>query len=234
MNLRYSPTLLALALAISAAGARRTGGLVVGRDLAKLHTSAHQDDGNEKSTDRRRAGSISASVIERVTVDGRSYSYYPDVGILQGGKSLRRLGDVHLNDIGHRSNVDSIGGAYTGLQFRFLEAEMTLKCGTNGTCAPSICNHFANFFNIYSSAASVNSICNGYIDANGKNWTFGGCFPDYLEVPRRQEYMKNLGCQLAKCFDDGGAYGSCYCQAYHSACEKYGDQRLYEVSLNNG
>lgn len=229
MNLRYSPTLLALALAISAAGARRTGGLVVGRDLAKLHNS-HQDDGNEKSTDRQLlAGSISTSVIERATADGRSY--YPDVGILQGGKSLRHLGDVHS---GQRSTVDSIGDAYTGLQLRFLEAEMALKCGTNGTCAPNICNHFANFFNIYSSAASLNTICNGYIDTNGKNWTFGGCFPEYLEVPRLQEYMKNLGCQLAKCFDDGGAYGSCYCQAYHTACEKYGDQRLYEVSLNNG
>lgn len=232
MNLRYSPTLLALVSAISAAGARRTGGLVLGSGLTKLLTP-RQDDGNEKNTNRRHlAGSISTSVIERATVDGRSY--YPDVGILQGGKSLRRLGDVHLHDIGQRSNVDSIGGANTGLQLRFLEAEMALKCGTNGTCAPSICNHFANFFNIYSSAASFNSICNGYIDANGKNWTFGGCFPDYLEVPRLQEYMRNLGCQLAKCFDDGGAYGSCYCQAYHSACEKYGDQRLYEVSLNNG
>ena len=222
MNLRYSPTLLALVLAISAAGARRTGGhVVLGSGLTKLLTS-HQDDGNEKSTNRRRAGSISASVIERATVDGRSY--YPDVGVLQGGKSRRRLG-------GSGQHADSIEGAYAaGLRLRFLEAEAVLKCGTNGTCAPSVCYHLANWHNVYTSAAAFNSICNGYMDTNGRNWTLEGCVGNYPETPNYQMYSMKGICPLAKCVDEGGTYGSCYCQLYNAMCKMYGDERPYVVS----
>ena len=108
------------------------------------------------------------------------------------------------------------------------------RCGMNGTCEPSVCNCVANnrpgggFY----CAAPINAICNGVTDANGTKWGFEGCYRDYPDYPDLQLYTRTVYCELAKCVVDGGTYGSCYCQVYHSLCELFGDVRMYHVSQN--
>jgi len=85
-------------------------------------------------------------------------------------------------------------------------------------------------FSLYAASVELHSICNGYIDSNGKNWTFEGCFRGYPGYPGLQEYLKNGYCQLAQCFADGGSSKTCYCQLYHEACKAYGNERPYNVS----
>jgi hypothetical protein len=36
---------------------------------------------------------------------------------------------------------------------------------------------------------------------------------------------------VVKCLVEGGTYGDCFCQMYHSLCLTYGDERPYQVSL---
>lgn len=79
--------------------------------------------------------------------------------------------------------------------------------------------------------AALNDICNGIVtDANGKQWGFEGCYRDYPDYPDLQLYLKTVYCELAKCLADGGSYGPCYCQGYHSLCDVFGDVRKYHVS----
>ncbi len=75
-----------------------------------------------------------------------------------------------------------------------------------------------------------NSLCYGYTDANGKNWTMEGCW-DLAEYPGLQKYAIVTYCNMSKCIADGGSSGSCYCQLYHSLCQTYGNERPYNVSV---
>lgn len=78
--------------------------------------------------------------------------------------------------------------------------------------------------------APLNDICNGVTDANGKQWGFEGCYRDYPDYPDLQLYFKTAYCEMAKCLVDGGSYGPCSCQMYHSLCDVFGDVRKYDVS----
>ncbi len=105
------------------------------------------------------------------------------------------------------------------------------RCGTNGTCHPSICNCNVNYGGSkYECATSFNDLCIGITDANGKIWGFEGCYRDYPDYPDFQAYHKTIYCDVAKCFVNGGSYGSCYCQLFHTLCEEFGDIRKYDVS----
>ena len=216
MNLRFSPTMLALALSLRAS-AGRTDKAQLGNDL--VEQSSYHPGGV------RRAMRSSTSIFKQGSVDAQGF-YVPDVGILQGIKRRIRFGSVQMNGelkLGAYASdsADSIP--------RFLRDEVAPRCGTNGTCAPKMCYHSANVHNIFASAAAFNSICNGYTDVDGNTWTLEGCFPNYPGYPGVQDYVKNVYCPLAKCFVDGGSYGSCYCEACHSACQVYVDERPYSV-----
>lgn len=118
----------------------------------------------------------------------------------------------------------------TGQPIRYEYRQENPICGINGTCSPSVCNCFANGINIFDCAIPYLDICNGVTDANGTNWGFEGCFRDYPGYPEYQLYSRTANCALAKCIVDGGTYGSCYCQMYHTICEQFGDKRQYNVS----
>jgi hypothetical protein len=224
MNLKFTPTVLALVFAINSAGAKRTGEELVGSDLAVVHSDDSEPDiENEKSTAHRRVELISTSIFEQGPADGFSF-HCPDVGILQRRKSRRRSRNVLMNGRGQRSHTDSHTGADKRL--RFLEVEEAPICGTNGTCLPSACECKANVAVLSDRCIPVfNSLCNGYTDVDGKNWTLEGCInPAY---PGLQEYTKQYFCPVVKCLVEGGTYGACFCQMYHSLCLTYGDERPY-------
>ena len=115
---------------------------------------------------------------------------------------------------------------------RYKYRQENPRCGTNGTCEPSICACRANSDKV-ECAASFNDLCNGVTDANGKNWGFEGCYRDYPDYPDFQMYHKTLYCDSVKCIVDGGTYGSCYCQVYQTLCEEFGDVRKYHVSQDD-
>ena len=94
----------------------------------------------------------------------------------------------------------------------------------------SVCACYANQLDKVECAASINDICNSFTDANGKNWGFEGCYRDYPDYPDFQIYHKIAYCGVAKCFVDGGTYGSCYCQMFNNLCQEFGDIRKYSVS----
>ncbi|KAL3772686.1 hypothetical protein ACHAWU_004695 [Discostella pseudostelligera] len=156
---------------------------------------------------------------------GRRF-YYPDVGILQGGKSRP---NVLMNGRGQRSDAVTTNKLDNGLRFLQQAEETVLPlCGTNGTCPSSACDCRANEDFISDHCAPViNSVCNGYTDADGKEWNVDGCFMYYADYPDRHEYFKTMHCRVSKCFDEGGTYGSCYCQWYDFLCQTYGDKRRY-------
>lgn len=105
------------------------------------------------------------------------------------------------------------------------------RCGTNGTCYPSVCTCYANNMGYKSPCAvPLNAICNGVTDVNGKQWGFEGCYRDYPDYPDLQLYFKTAYCEIARCYIDGGSYASCYCQVYKNLCEVFGDVRKYHVS----
>ena len=202
------------------------GGAILSSGLADIYDDDINIFGNEKAKHRRLASSISTSFFDQGVSSGRRF-YHPDVGILQGGMGRRRFGNDLMNGRGQRKaaidNFDSVT--------RFLEAEVAPYCGTNGTCLPSACDCRANGRRISDQCAPVfTSLCNGYIDENGKNWTLEGCFRYYADYPNLQKYAINAYCKMSKCIADGGTYGSCYCQVYHSLCQRYGDERQYNVS----
>ena len=230
MNLRFTPTALALALYISSAeGSRRTVGALLGSELAdnsspysyRINGGGNNDENTVIS--RQHADSISASVFEHGIATSGQRLYYPDVGILQAGKSRRRLMNDRVRDTDSVQNVE--------IATRFLQAKETPMCGTNGTCLPSACTCRANGGVISDQCAPIfNSLCNGYTDANGKNWTMEGCW-DLAEYPGLQKYAIGAYCDMSKCIADGGSSGSCYCQLYHSLCQTYGNERPYNVSV---
>jgi len=224
MNLRFTPTVLALVFAIKSAGARRTGEELLVSELADVHTDDSERN-NEKSTAHRRAELISTSIFEQGPADGLRF-YYPDVGILQGRKSHSRSG-FYMNGRGQRSDADSRTGA--DKLPRFLEVKEAPICGTNnGTCLPSACDCIASGIPFSDRCAPVfNSLCNGFTDADGKNWTFEGCIPPTYYAGLR-EYLKHYSCPVVKCIVEGGTYGACFCQMYHSLCLAYGDERPYQ------
>lgn len=117
-----------------------------------------------------------------------------------------------------------------GQPIRYEYRQENPICGFNGTCSPSVCNCFANGINVFDCAVPYDDICNGVADANGTNWGFEGCFRDYPGYPDYQIYERTANCALAKCIVDGGTYGSCYCQMYHTMCEQFGNKRQYNVS----
>jgi len=226
MNLRFTPTVLALVFAIKSAGARRTGEELLVSELADVH-SDDSERNNEKSTAHRRAELISTSIFEQGPADGLRF-YYPDVGILQGRKSHSRSG-FYMNGRGQRSHAVSHSG--TDKRLRFLEVEEAPICGTNGTCLPSACECMANLTPLSDRCAPVfNSLCNGYTDVDGKNWTSEGCMSPAYPAGLR-EYVKHYSCPVVKCLVEGGTYEDCFCQMYHSLCLTYGDERPYQVSL---
>lgn len=227
MNLRFTPSILALALSISAS-ARSVG---EANSIVKLvdHSTLFHDGNGEKLRARRRVERISTSSFDPGATNGRSF-YYPDVGILQGRKHRRRFGNVLMNGRVKRSYADAADS--TEKAQRFLEAEVAPLCGTNGTCPPSACTCRANGGDFISDqcAPVINSVCNGYTDADGKEWNIDGCIKDYQDRPGLHKYLKTEYCQLSKCFDEGGTHGSCYCQLYHYACLTVGDERPFQVS----
>ena len=196
-------------------------------DPAGVHFDDSKLD-NEKYTIHRLTNTISSSHIEQGVSSGRRF-YYPDVGILQGGKSRP---NVLMNGRGQRSDAVTTNKLDNGLRFLQQAEETVLPlCGTNGTCPSSACDCRANEDFISDHCAPViNSVCNGYTDADGKEWNVDGCFMYYADYPDRHEYFKTMHCQVSKCFDEGGTYGSCYCQWYDFLCQTYGDERRYIVS----
>lgn len=218
MNLKFTPPLLALALSISAS-ARIVSKANVDTVLAE-RSSFFQAQVAEKITARRRAKQNSAAIFDQEAY-GQNF-YFPDVGILQGKTRRHRIGTVLKN------GADDIEGI--GKIPRFLQAEAPL-CGTNGTCPHSACVCRANRDVISDQCAPViNAVCNGYADKDSKEWNIDGCINDYQDSPNLHEYLKTVFCQLSKCFDDGGTYGSCFCEFYQSACKMLGDERPYTVS----
>lgn len=233
MNLMFTPSILALALSFSSAGARRTSGLILGRDLTKQLHSSRKEISNEKFMGRRRAEGISASAVEKGSTH-RHKLYYPDVGILLPGMSRHhRIGTDIMNGRRHAAEgVDEHGVDADDVR-RFLQADEATLCGTNGTCAPSFCIAMGSHLTAHAAAVEFNAICNGYSDASGRNWTFEGCIADYYkDIPGLLEYARNAYCRIAQCAVEGGTYGACYCQLYHDACEQYGDERPFDVSKN--
>jgi hypothetical protein len=205
------------------------GDAILGSDLADVHSDNIAEVGNEKA---KLANSISTSLFEQ-GVSSRRRFYHPDVGILhlQGEKSRRRFGNDIMNGRGHRKAgpTQKFDHALRFLQ-QAEEAPLPL-CGTNGTCLPSACDCRANVDFISDHCAPViNSVCDGYTDADGKEWNVDRCFMYYADYPDRHEYYKTMHCQVSKCFDEGGTYGSCYCQWYDFLCQTYGDERRYIVS----
>ena len=225
MNLRFTPPVLVLALSIGAS-ARVVSKANVGTTFADRSTFLQKHD-TEKFISRRRANSITPTMFNQETTNGRHF-YNPDVGILQG-KTLRRFGSTLKNEKEHQRDASEIGAEYVP---RFLQVEVVPLCGTNGTCPHKACACRANGGDIISDqcAPVFNSLCNGYADADGKEWNIDGCINDYQDYPGLHEYAKSASCQLSQCFDGGGTYGSCFCQWYQSACEMIGDERPYTVS----
>ena len=247
MKLRFTPTVLALVLFsnTSEVGARRRTGeaIIYGSDLAKHSGNTNKGGNDDKSTSRRRAESIiiSASAFEQgvENTGGHTFSY-PDVGILQVGKSRLHHRRRHFgNDLTKNGRVqhDATPAADTVIIPRSLQAEdeapPMMMCGTNnGTCPPGACDCIANGGVISDQCAPIfNSLCNnGYTDANGKNWTFEGCWAHVADYPGLQKYAMDAYCKMSECIVDGGSSGSCYCQLYQSLCDTYGDERPYNVS----
>lgn len=106
------------------------------------------------------------------------------------------------------------------------------RCGTNGTCSPGVCNCAANRITLFDCFVPYNGICNEVPDANGKRWNFEGCIRDYPGYPDYQLYIRMTTCGISKCIANGGTYGSCLCQLFHSFCKAFGDTRAYSVSGN--
>ena len=117
-----------------------------------------------------------------------------------------------------------------GVPNRAEYREENPRCGPNGTCSPSVCTCFANGIFLFNCTIPYDDICNGVADANGTNWGFEGCVRDYPGYPDFQRYQQTASCEVARCVVDGGTYGSCYCQMYHSLCKAFGDARTYNVS----
>ena len=115
---------------------------------------------------------------------------------------------------------------------RFEYREEHPRCGTNGTCEPSVCDHCFLSEDPVGCFTSINAVCNGVTDANGKTWKLEGCYRDYPGYPNYQAYRIAPYCELAKCIVDGGTEYACSCQLAHARCEMFGDTRLYAVSLN--
>ena len=108
------------------------------------------------------------------------------------------------------------------------------RCGTNGTCNPSVCTCRANYGPYKEEcAASFSDMCNGVTDANGTKWTFEGCYRDYPDYPDFTMYHRIMYCDTTKCYVEGGSYGSCNCQMIHTLCETFGDIRKYHVSQDD-
>ena len=229
MNLRFTPTALALALYVSSVvGGRRIDGALLGSELADnsspYRINGGGDDNENTITSRRHSASIAASMFEHGIATYRQRLYYPDVGILQGGKSRRRLLNGRVQRVA--TSVPNVNVAP-----RLLQAKETPMCGTNGTCLLGACTCCANGGVISDQCAPIfNSLCNGYTDANGKNWTMEGCW-DLAEYPDLQKYAIGAYCDMSKCIADGGSSGSCYCQLNHSLCQTYGNERPYNVSV---
>ena len=222
MKLRFAPAVLAVALSISAEGTRNTGETTLGGEFYNTGI------GNE-ITSRRRAELISTIGSQQGVNSGRSI-YNPDVGALWGGKE-HRLRNAFMNGRVRRGSHSAVLGVPDNTTVpRLLQAEADPLCGTNGTCLPNACDCLANGdFVSYECSQVFHSLCNGYTDADGKHWTFEGCYRGHPDFPGLQEYNRNYGCPLWKCIVEGGTYGSCFCQLYHSLCQTYGDDRPYAV-----
>ena len=226
MNLRFTPPVLVLALSIGAS-ARVVNKANVGSTLA-VRSSFFQEHTTEKFLSRRLAKRNAASIFGQEATTGRNF-YNPDVGILQGKTLLRRFGSALKNEKEHRRDASEIGAEYVP---RFLQSEATPLCGTNGTCPHNACVCRANGEDVMSDqcAPVINSLCNGYADADSNEWNIDGCINDYQDFPGLHEYAKTAYCLLSQCFVEGGTYGSCACQLYQSACEMIGDERPFNVS----
>ena len=133
------------------------------------------------------------------------------------------------NKTDEAGRVSCTYGAPSRLEYR----QEHPRCGTNGTCYPGFCDAYVNSMGMNDIAVPLNAICNGVADANGTKWGFEGCVKDYPGYPDYQVYAKTLYCNLANCLVDtaNASYGSCYCQAFQSLCEVFGDVRKYDVSL---
>lgn len=224
MNLRFTHNILVMVLpAVSdtalAKSARRA--LQASSTRGAINRLSHRYHNNVMITTRnlRRAGRITTSIFEQGVSSTHNNFNYPDVDILQQGKVQRQQYGVRT--------MMSAGDK------RYLQAEDPPLCGTNGTCAPSMCNAIGSRLTAYTAAIEFDAICTGYMDKNGKNWTFEGCVNEYYkDIPGHLEYVKGMYCRIAKCSIEGGTYGACYCQLYHDACLINGDERPFNVSEN--
>lgn len=233
MKLRFAASVLAAALSICATGARNTDATILGGELV-IHSSYNTGVANDDDIkSRRRAELISTIGFHQRVTSGRSIYNNPDIGILEDDekKPRHRLGNSLLNDRVRRDSHSAVLGVPDNTTVpRLLQAEAAPICGTNGTCLPNACDCLANGdFVSYECSQIFHSLCNGYTDADGKHWTFEGCYRGHPDFPGLQEYNKNYGCPLWECIVEGGTYGSCFCQLYHSLCQTYGDERPYAV-----
>jgi len=223
MNLRITPIILASALSISSSTKSVSEANSGANVKVAVRLIPFQEDATEKFTARQRSKRIPTSMFDQGSAHGHRFDY-PDVGILQGMTHRRLFGGGTM-----------YGGVQRGTHAvdvrRFLQAEESPLCGTNGTCAPGFCAAKGSRLTNYAAAVELNAICTGYTDADGKNFTFEGCIPEYFKaIPGLQKYARYSSCKLAQCVVEGGSAETCYCQLYHAGCIVYGDERPFDVS----
>ncbi len=212
MNLRFTPSALALALTLSATSVAPTNvdANVASGPLADRFSGG---DGEKKKNEaRRRAERMfplekSDDVGGAAFVAGSSYEFdAADTGIL-GRRRLNRNRLLFGGGIGHRSLNRNDGEGAT--------------CIKPDTCEPSLCNCTANGGSGYDCAAELEAVCNNVTAADGTVFTIEDCVSRSY-VP----YYYNLYCPYAKCVVDGGTKEECSCEFYKRSCELYDKERF--------
>jgi len=161
-------------------------------------------EGRQPTPQRRRVDAAIKSKQGGATTFGEksiNMLNVPDVGVLSRGKGFRR----------------------DGTDPRIL---LTTEEACNaGMCGPSYCDCYANSWlnnqtDVVSRvpcAAEIYSLCNGYTDVYGNEWTMTSCAGEYYEAYAFKQ------CELAKCdVVDGGTLAECICQSSISFCANYG------------
>ena len=220
MNLRFTPSALALALTLSATSVALTNVDANAAGGGALADRYSDGAGEKKKDDARRRAErmfplLDASNDAAAGVGGAFFAGpggkfdAADAGIL----GLRRL---------HR-NRPLFGGA-VGRRRRSLQEDEDEEatCIKPDTCEPSLCNCTAAGGMAYDCAAELDALCNNVTAANGTLFTIKGCVND-------ASYYYNLYCPFAKCVVDGGTKEECDCEFYKNSCEIY-DIRRYKVS----
>lgn len=165
----------------------------------------------EQST--KRVPSSSSSYQGKGRSDVSKNGFNPDVGILRTMKQVRSASDI-------------------GDVPRFLVGGYTTQNCNKGTCAPFVCDCYNGGGS--NCVAEAYDLCNGYVDADGKEWTAAGCASPY--AGQATDYFQNSVdeivayeiCYLTGCLAKGGGPGECLCKQAVFSCPAI--REVYEVS----